>query len=384
MVPKPPQTQLASPTQVALPPKVAEPTPPPDEEKGGAGDEVPRRRIYLAVPSWLVSGIVHAMVMLILALMTGAIPDAAKNLATITVSSGEAEPPLERVEFDLQPMELQDTPNLSTDVPDLGAIAFGDVAVAAELPSAGVSTAAAPNTTMMDIGALFGSEGLGMSELGPGEGSAMFFGVATRGRRIVYVVDNSNSMNGGKFETACAELLRSVEQLDEDQKFYVIFFSDTAYPLFYPHSARQMMPATAENKRRLKYWLDSVQRCLKTKGEEAMRLAFATNPEAIYILGDGAFTDNTVEKVLSLPDLPVTIHTLGFRMKGDAKRDMQRIAQKFHGTFTEVQVSPEMISLSKKLNRPLNTSVNGAWGITLGAGRAKPAKKNAGKKRNRR
>jgi hypothetical protein len=366
---------------------MAEPPLPTHEEDDAACSDVPRRRVFLAVPSWLVSGAVHVVAMLILALMTGAIPDAARNLATITVSSAEAEPQLEQVEFDLQPMELQDLPNLATDVPDAGAITFGDVAVAAELPSAGPSTAAAPNTTMMDIGALFGTEGLGMSELGPGEGSAMFFGVSTRGRRIVYVVDNSNSMSSGKFETACAELLRSVEQLDEDQKFYVIFFSDTAYPLFYPHSARQMMPATAENKRRLKYWLDTVQRCLKTKGEEAMRLAFATNPEAIYILGDGAFTDNTVDKVLSLPDLPVTIHTLGFRMKADAKRDMQRIAEKFSGTFTEVKVSPEMVSLSKKLSRPLNTSVNGAWGITLGAGRATPAKKaaqqKAGKKRKK-
>jgi len=359
--------------------------PPPNEPSASAahvaqetGDEgtPTHRKLVRAVPSWLVSGVVHAITLLLLAVITGGLPETSVKLNTITVAEAEAEELLEEVEFDLELQQLDEISSLALNIPDPGATAFGDLSLSTELASNAISGSDAPNTTIMDIGALFGKDGLGMTELGPGDGAAMFFGVRTRGRRIVYVVDNSNSMQGGKFETACAELQRSVEQLDEKQNFFVIFFSDMAYPLFYPHTARQMMPATEENKRRLKYWLDTVQRCLKTKGEEAMRLAFLLNPDAIYILGDGAFTDNTVNKVLSLPRLPVTIHTLGFRMKEQAERDLRRIADKFHGTFTEVSVTPEMVALARELERPSNRSPNGAWGITLG----QPAKKPAGKK----
>ena len=54
----------------------------------------------------------------------------------------------------------------------------------------------------------------------------------------MFVVDNSNSMIRGRFETALLELIRTVDNMTPKQQFYVIFFSDTAYRVFHPSSRR--------------------------------------------------------------------------------------------------------------------------------------------------
>ena len=55
---------------------------------------------------------------------------------------------------------------------------------------------------------------------------------ATSGKTFVYVVDASDSMNErGKFQRARYELIRSLEQLSPDQRYFVIFYNDGAYPM---------------------------------------------------------------------------------------------------------------------------------------------------------
>ena len=81
-----------------------------------------------------------------------------------------------------------------------------------------------------------GLEGLALGTTGDGggvagEAAAEFFGIGGYGQSFVYVVDCSDSMNeGGKFERAIYELLQSIEQLSGDQRYFVIFYNDDAYP----------------------------------------------------------------------------------------------------------------------------------------------------------
>jgi hypothetical protein len=92
-------------------------------------------------------------------------------------------------------------------------------------------------------------------------------------------------------------------------------------------------------------------------------------PDAIYVLGDGSFTDDTVQMLMAAPPTRITVHTLGFRMNARAEQDMRDIARKFQGKFTEVQVTPAMVAQSRRLQRPLNRTRHGVWGIQLPAGR---------------
>jgi hypothetical protein len=128
---------------------------------------------------------------------------------------------------------------------------------------------------------------------------AAFYGTVAYGNRFVYVLDKSGSMrNGeqygpsglGRYERACAELLRSIDRLSDDQWFYVILFSHETQRMFDDHSVfPQMVPATAENKAKLKAWLEQVNVDGNTDPREALRLGLAMKPSAVFLLSDGEF-----------------------------------------------------------------------------------------------
>lgn len=363
-------TQARS-SQTATPPVTAATQSGDRDSDGAAAAEspppVPRRRRWTAPPAWLISTVLHGTGLLLLALVTVATLDPTQDTVLVASIDGQDEV-LEEVELVMEELELEETVPIETTMPVPGAADFGDVTLETRLATADLGIGVAEVSTVGEIGLLFGQEGEGMSESGPGEGVAYFFGVKTKGNRFVFVVDNSNSMGGGKFETAVAELQRSIGRLNKNQQFYVIFFSDMAYPMFYPKPAKGMVPATDENKRQLEYWLMTVERCLRTKGREALQLAFALRPDAIYILGDGAFTDDAVTQLMATPPGLTTVHTLGFRMNPNAERDFRDIAKRFQGKFTEVNVTPDMIALSRQLNRPRNRFRHGVWGIQLPPG----------------
>ncbi len=185
---------------------------------------------------------------------------------------------------------------------------------------------------------LFRELGDGMSDK-PGVGNmATFFGVPAKGKKFCFVVDNSRSMRGAKFENALYELGSAIDKLKPDQSFFIIFFSDQPYPLFYPQPAKDFVRATPQAKQLLARWLPTVELHLKTKGSEAMKLALELNPDAIYLLGDGAFTDNTAKELLAREYTRTKIHTIGFNMKEGSRqaKDFEEIAKKFYGTYREV------------------------------------------------
>lgn len=130
-------------------------------------------------------------------------------------------------------------------------------------------------------------------------GHAEFFGTVAPGDRFVYVLDISGSMNNGargrpikgcRFQRACAELLESIDQLREDQYFYVVLFSFKTLRMFDDDSPLpQLAPATYENKQRLKDWLADVVLGGGTDPREALRLGLQLEPSAIFLLSDGEF-----------------------------------------------------------------------------------------------
>ncbi len=210
------------------------------------------------------------------------------------------------------------------------------------------------------------AEGGGGKSTGLGVGMTSVFGVRTKGNRFMYVADNSNSMSKGRLEAAIQEIQNSVEMLKADQSFYVIFYSDTAYPLFHPKSAKTYVPATPENKEKLREWMKTVEHCLHTRGEEAMALAMKLKPDVIYLMGDGAFTDRTVTQTLEREDSRVLIHTFGFDMKTNRdKEGFDAIAKQFRGEFHDASVAPEFLAVEKRNKRPHNKTHHGSWGITL-------------------
>jgi len=129
-----------------------------------------------------------------------------------------------------------------------------------------------------------------------GKPAATFFGSVASGNHLVYVVDASTSMNEGggrRFDRALTELLRSIDGLRHDQYFYVLFFSSKTRRLFDETTPPRWLPATDDNKRKLRGWVAKVEPSGGTHPQEALYLASQLQPSAVFLLSDGDFSNAT-------------------------------------------------------------------------------------------
>ncbi len=155
----------------------------------------------------------------------------------------------------------------------------------------------------IEFGNILGSAALNglTSTMGDGEGiegsssssNSQFFGIGTKGDRIVYIIDISPSMGIGKYQTrlerAMAEVVRSVNMLEPHQKFYVILFSYTTTKVQIDRSGH-FSRATDENKAKLEKELRTVE--ISTSGtdpREAIVWALDAKPTCVFLLSDGEF-----------------------------------------------------------------------------------------------
>ena len=193
------------------------------------------------------------------------------------------------------------------------------------------------------------------------------FGTQATANDYVFVIDNSNSMTFGRFETALHELVLAINNLTKKQRFYVIFYSDTAYGMMYPNPVTQLVYATPRNKQQLFHWLNSVPMCLKTNGKEAIQAAFDMKPDVIYVLGDGAFTDNAGKYFASQPKTKTVLHTRGMQVSSSLAKTFAALAKKHGGNYKDVGVLPAAAALAKRNPRPRLKTRTGPWGLELQA-----------------
>jgi len=126
-----------------------------------------------------------------------------------------------------------------------------------------------------------------------GRGQASFFGTQATGDRFVYVLDVSGSMNQGngrRLKRAVRELLRSIDQLRDDQMFYVLLFASSTRQMFDKDSlVPAMLPATKENKARVRKWIMQVKATGGTQPQRALHVGLNLSPSAVFFLSDGKF-----------------------------------------------------------------------------------------------
>ncbi|QDU27854.1 hypothetical protein ETAA8_29450 [Anatilimnocola aggregata] len=296
-------------------------------------------------PSWLVSLAIHLLLLVLLALCTVTVQP--KLLATVIASSFVEETPaiVQVEELTLEPLE--DVQSMASSVA-AGEIEVSDITqVGGETAAVSVSDGELEVDTTGDIGGLFSGEGTGMSEAGNSSlKAAEFFGVKAAGRKFVFIVDSSNSMRKGKFDAAKEELEYSLRRLSPEQLFYVIFFDQNAERMkfadeMFPED--NAAPATTKNINRCVAWIKTVKNELQTNPYDAVKFALTLEPDAIYILSDGKFTDRgqtvrylQTENILEDPAIGTrprsVVHTIAFWQR-DGEEAMQAIAKAHGGTY---------------------------------------------------
>lgn len=288
---------------------------------------------------WLVSAIVNLVVLLTAAVLL--IPfERGVGPFTLIARVDTEEGELETLSQSADTMSLDFGVDL--DLPQTNPFESEEVRV--ELDLAGGSVGQGP-------GGWQGGGGSG----GTGEGSE-YFGTVAYGNHFVYILDKSTSMNrsmsgppapDSRFARARYELLRSVDKLAPYQSFYVILFSTTTRRMFDDESpAPVTIPATAENKLRLRQWLETAEVGGGTDPREALFLALSIAPDAIFFLSDGDFNrvtgrekhrlfagDPEAEQLVQrLNRTCIPIHTFAYEDPSSKER-MEKLAQLSGGDY---------------------------------------------------
>ena len=339
----------------------------------------PRARVVLlnqrgkrrAPPIWMSSLAIHAVFILLLAAFSITTVDPPKELLLwASPPTLEEEVTITDVNLDADAdiSQIADLEELSAELIDPGQASVGLFAAKAALAEAAGETSL-PMGSLGDVGALFGESGAGLTEFGSGLGdapTAQFFGAKIEGRRIVFVLDNSGSMQSGRLETVIAEVMRCIESLSAEQEFYVIFHSDTVYPMFYPDPVDRFIQPTDRNKQFLTEWLATVELCLGDSVDEALVVAAMIRPDTVFLLSDGRIHgDRTMRFLMSAEQRDFPIHTfaVGLGASVVGRRNLGDIAAANGGEFREGDVPEEMRLLSRSRPRPYHADRPGlVWG----------------------
>jgi len=181
----------------------------------------------------------------------------------------------------------------------------------------------------------FGMGGNGDGEgQGDGKGSS-FFGKPGSASSFVFVLDRSASMNNrhiysgniSRFQRLKLELIRFVEGLKPDQKFYVIFFDEQAHPM----PANGLIQATKENKEAFLKWLADVKPGGSTDPRAAVKMAMYLNPDQVYFLSDGEILELFRAELMRLPASETKLNTYAFGQ--GSERFMRAFAKKHGGQY---------------------------------------------------
>ncbi len=169
-----------------------------------------------------------------------------------------------------------------------------------------------------------------------------FFGSRAEERKICYLVDCSGSMQG-MFDQVRDELKQSVQALDPDQYFYVIFFGGGIFE----SGEGTLVRATRRQKDAVAKFIDSVEPAGATNAAAALSRAMRITdshgdyPTLIYLLTDGfdlteAGTESLSGRIgdILMKFAPTTrISTIGFWPRQADRKILEEISRLTGGDF---------------------------------------------------
>jgi hypothetical protein len=257
-----------------------------------------------------------------------------KDVALSMSASESAAPPA---------VSLRDEPNTPVRLPPLPRLAVESLVVEPasvgmeEGFAAGQGRAAADKEEIQPAASTDRQARRGLAD---GSGT-QFFGVDALGEKFVFIIDSSTSMEGPRWRAAVRELVRCVGSLNSDQRYYVICFDYRTHLMFdHRPDTIEYSASDPNSMKRFKRWLGSVRMGRATKPMEAVAIALRLHPDAIFLLSDGEFQDQTREFLLGEngirdPSEQIPIHTIGL-MSDVGWGTLRTIAAENGGTFEQV------------------------------------------------
>lgn len=296
---------------------------------------------------WLISLAVHAIVLVVLVLGSVTVRRSNANVLVVAETSRA-----ELVRLEQMPETRIARPTLSSSGafqnvtgevlgPDADAIRVASP-MAAETFWDSMTNRRGSRGAVDDANGLFDKSARAFLPVAQSSGQAEFFGIQATGRQFVFVVDSSRSMAGKRWNRACRELIAAIGRLEPDQSYCVFFFDVESHLMFQQNWAElKLIPATADNLLRLRRWMISINLGRETFPLLSVKAALAMHPDAVFLLSDGEFHDDTANFLRLANIVPdkggvrrpeIVVHTIGFQSA--AGQDvLQRIANENGGVY---------------------------------------------------
>jgi hypothetical protein len=283
----------------------------------------PSKRLML--PSWIVSAIVHGVVLLAIGLMWQFAPQ------------GVAEEPGRSAGIVLrkhtpQGDVFQDANDTFSDDGG-GATGFNSTPLAEQpaeaLPAADLQ-GLIPEPPTIGSSGLGGTvpgvegdptagQGNGNGPLTGGKTRTSIYGIPGEGNKFVYVFDRSESMYGRQLESAKAELIGSLEHLERLNQFAIIFYNNgqSAFP------AKRLAFGNDAGRKQARSYIGGITATGATNHFPALMKAVQLSPDVIFLLTDGEqHNDPTYDELrrIRTANSGTQIHVIQFVLGGVSTR----------------------------------------------------------------
>ncbi len=272
-----------------------------NQERPEAGLAIARSHARRQVPAWVLSSALHFLIFIALALFVqvpqrGARvdPDRTGGIILVQQQTGRpqyyGESDLENAAAESSAASPDDALRITDALPRQHDFALNEAGLlpAVESEFAGLGDElrnALPGAGDFTVGARPNKQVGGKTETG-------VYGVRGVGSKFVYVFDRSGSMNGFQgrpLASAKAEMLKSIDSLEEIHQFQIIFYNErpSIFNPFRPQAPRLMF-GDASSKQMAAEYVNSVVADGGTRHLGALQLALQLAPDVIFFLTDAA------------------------------------------------------------------------------------------------
>ncbi len=149
----------------------------------------------------------------------------------------------------------------------------------------------------------------------PGEKAQVsLFGVKAEGSKFVYVLDRSGSTEGKLLAAAKAEILASIEKIDDVHQFQLVVYNESPKAFNPAGPNGQLAFGTDANRAAVKKFLGTIEADGGTDHVAALSLAIRMRPDVIFLLTDGdkpLLSDRQLARIDHIGP-GITIHAIQF------------------------------------------------------------------------